>query len=159
MIRSEDPPRDISTSHMTAMLSPDGTKLIAPHIERNPTKLSIREYDLATGTYRNRVEIPSRTGADGKPSGIGIERFVLSPDGTLLVEGRPSEAYVWDLATGQVRHHVKCLEKGTGMSSLARTASNSSPPVVPYMPSLFGIWRLVKKRKNSREQSGTMRGY
>jgi RNA polymerase sigma factor (sigma-70 family) len=106
-IRPANSPGDITTTYWTTFLTADGKRVIAPHVEQEPTRVSVREYDLATGKHRELFVIPPRTGPDGKPAGIGLERFILSPDGTLLVEGYPHEAYLWDLSTGTVRQHLR----------------------------------------------------
>ncbi|HEX4609460.1 MAG TPA: sigma-70 family RNA polymerase sigma factor [Urbifossiella sp.] len=101
------PARDVTTTFGTTFLAPDPMKLIAPHVDHNPTRFSVREYDLATGRHAERFVIPPRADRDGRPAGIGLERFVLSPDGTLLAEGNGYEVYLWDVTAGRVRHHLK----------------------------------------------------
>ena len=105
-VDSANPLRDIKTTYSKTLLAPDGTRLIAPYVEFNPVRFSVRDYDLATGRHTELFVIPPRTGPDDQPYVIGSEHFALSPDGTVLVEGHRHEAYLWDLKTGQVRHRL-----------------------------------------------------
>jgi WD40 repeat protein len=98
---------DIKTTVGTTFLSPDGNKLIAPHFDTNPIRFSVREYDLATGKHKELFEIPERIDPDGKIRPIGSQQFLLTPDGTLLIEGYGEEAYLWELTSGKLRHHFK----------------------------------------------------
>jgi WD40 repeat protein len=104
-------------------------------VDHNPLRFSVREYDLATGRHKELFVIPPRTDPDGKPRGIGGEKFALSPDDTLLAEGHSDEVYVWDLAGGRVRHHLKGAV-GWRMAFLpdgSRLATAGGPGVGPRL--------------------------
>ncbi len=98
-----DPARDFTTTFGTTLLSPDATRVVAPHVDHSPNRMSVREYDLATDRHAELFPVPDR-----RPGGhYGAQKFVLSPDGGLLAEGWGNELYVWDLRTRAVRHHLK----------------------------------------------------
>ncbi len=98
-----DRAKDIDTTYGPTMLSPDAARVVAPHVDGSPTRRSVREYDLATGRHTELFPVPER-----RPSGYyGAQQFVLSPDGTLLVEGWSNEAFIWDLKARVVRHRLR----------------------------------------------------
>ncbi|MBN9517061.1 sigma-70 family RNA polymerase sigma factor [bacterium] len=98
-----DPAKDITTTFGTTLLGPGATRVVAPHVDHNPNRMSVLEYDLATGRHAELFPVPDR-----RPGGhYGAQKFVLSPDGGLLAEGWGNEMYVWDLRTRAVRHHLK----------------------------------------------------
>ncbi|MBN9520302.1 hypothetical protein J0H58_17525, partial [bacterium] len=91
-----------------SMLNPDATRVVAPHADQNPFRMSVREYDLATGRHVELFPVPGRRpgGGGGGFGDFGEQWRALSPDGTLLVEGWDREAFVWDLRARSVRHHL-----------------------------------------------------
>jgi RNA polymerase sigma factor (sigma-70 family) len=99
--------RDVATTHASTFLAPDPTKLIALHTDDAPDRIgySVREYDLTTGAHAERFALPARVGSN--PLEFRVGRHALSPDGTLFLEGYLDEAYLWDVAAGRVRHHLK----------------------------------------------------
>jgi RNA polymerase sigma factor (sigma-70 family) len=101
------PTRDIATTFGKTLLSPNADHLIAPHLDHEPIRFSVRDYDLASGKHAELFVIPPRLGPDKQPAGIGLERFVLSPDSNLLIEGSRNGVYLWDLKARAVRHELK----------------------------------------------------
>jgi RNA polymerase sigma factor (sigma-70 family) len=109
-VNTTNPLQDVLTGHFSTMLSSDGTKVIVPHGDYDPPRpprFSLREYDLQTGRHRELFEFPIRPNPGGKTIELSFHTMTLSPDGTFIAEGRPTEVRFWDLATGKIRQQIK----------------------------------------------------
>ncbi|WP_088259100.1 sigma-70 family RNA polymerase sigma factor [Fimbriiglobus ruber] len=104
-VRAPGPLHDVQTSYDKSLLFADGTRVLSSHVDNDPERYSVREYDLINNRFTKLFDIPSRPGPNGPPDKFG-PYCELSPDETLLVEGHRGAAYVWDLKKNAVRYRL-----------------------------------------------------